>query len=77
MTKDNIGRNFLITKLMCAECGTALVMSNKPKVDKTSDCSDGVTGASKVEQIIWVEPCDKCVKAVSNDLETLKRILKG
>ena len=76
MNTNNIGRNFLVTKMKCAKCDSALELSYPPKNTKSTDCSDGITGASKVETVIYIEPCKRCVEEPKRDLDTLRRILK-
>lgn len=76
MRRENLGRDFLVTKFKCAECGSNLQLSyekrNEPKY--LDDCRDGITGANKVEQNIFIEPCHKCVDEVLKDMEDLKGI---
>lgn len=73
---ENIGRNFLVTKMKCARCDSALELSYPPQNARGTDCSDGITGASKVENVIYIEPCSKCIEEPKRDLDTIRRILK-
>lgn len=76
MKRENLGRNCLIAKFNCAECGTKLELSYECRGKVESDYSDGITGAYKVEAGILVEPCPHCVKKPTEDIEKLSAILK-
>lgn len=59
---NNFGRHHLVTKFVCAKCGELLNLSyDMPKKKGCGDCADGITGASKVEAYIAIEPCSGCL----------------
>lgn len=67
-------REFLITKFICATCGSNLELTyDLPRKD--ADHAEGEpTGAAKVEQLVGVLPCKTCFQPlldVKKALETL------
>ena len=76
---DNYGRNNLVTRFKCSKCGNQLTLSAKDEspVGLKEYERDGITGASKVENDIFIEPCKTCVDKPQKQLDTLKEILKG
>ena len=67
-------REFLVTKFVCAKCGTNLQLTyDMPKVG--SFHSDGEpTGAFMVENRIALEPCENCMKPLE-DIKAAARVL--
>lgn len=67
-------REFLVTKLVCAKCGSNLQLTyDAPK--GAGDYSEGEpTGAVMVEQLVAVEPCRRCLKPLE-DLRAAARVL--
>ena len=65
-------REFLITKFVCAKCGTNLQLSyDRPK--SAGGYIDGEpTGAAMVQSLIAIEPCDVCMEP----LEAMKKAFK-
>jgi hypothetical protein len=65
-------REFLITKFVCAKCGTNLQLSyDKPK--SAGSYIDGEpTGAAMVQNLIAIEPCDVSMEP----LEAMKKAFK-
>lgn len=67
-------RPFLVTQFYCSECGGGLDLTYQEP--KTLDhISDGITGGSKVELKVFVEPCRKCRKPVDDVHAALKTLL--
>lgn len=57
-------REFLITKLVCAQCGRILKLSY-PEGRKSIPSVDGEpTGSDKVEMAVHVWPCETCYAPV-------------
>lgn len=79
MNNEDSMRYNLVTKFMCAKCGHQLALSYRvPKVVKYEpEKSDGITGASKVEQDIAVHPCSKCYREAIEPLEALRKGLRA
>ena len=73
---DNYGRTHLVTNFTCAECGTPLNLSYRDDAKKAKYYNDNITGADKVEQHVYVEPCYICMKPARDILEAVK-ILQG
>jgi len=69
-------REFLITKFVCAKCGTNLQLTyNTPKVG--SFHSEGEpTGALMVENRIALEPCETCMKPLE-EMKSVVQVLMG
>lgn len=67
-------RKFLITKFVCAKCGTNLSLTyGVPK--KGSNYADGEpTGADMVESIIAIEPCTTCARPTEKLIDALKTL---
>ncbi len=76
MNKDIVRYN-LVTSFVCAQCGNKLALSYQaPKtIEYEPEKSDGITGASKVEQHIAIHPCAKCYGAAIRPLEALRDAL--
>lgn len=73
---DNLMRSHLVTTFHCHECGSVLKLSYKPKDDKVRSGyhDDGITGAAKVENKIWIEPCRPCREPLDRLKEALRSI---
>lgn len=67
-------REFLVTKFVCAKCGTNL----QPTYDMPKGAgqyADGEpTGACMVQQTIAIEPCERCMKPLE-DMKAAARVL--
>ena len=64
-------RNFLVTKLICSDCGKVLTLSDKQGC--FSSYADGEpTGALKVDQTISVVPCE----CKNNQIEAMRNAAK-
>ena len=68
-------REFLITKFVCADCGSNLELSTeKPKV-YASKYSDGEpSGAYMLQQLVPLHPCHVCMKPLLAMREALKTL---
>lgn len=78
--RENSMRVNLVTRFKCAECGNQLSLCYNNDAKQTQDDydeSDKITGACKVENDIYIEPCKYCVEKPKKDLETLRSLLKG
>jgi len=72
---QDIGRDYLIMRLQCAECGHLLKMSYDPPKKKSSDYAKGMpTGASMVGKNVTVYPCN-CTLVAERELADLRRLL--
>lgn len=69
-------RPYLVTTFYCAKCGAAINLTyDKP--EKSLECvSDGITGGSKVELRVFVEPCKKCLQPVEDIRHALKALVR-
>lgn len=67
-------RQFLITKMVCAKCGSNLQLTyDVPK--GAGRYADGEpTGADMVQQVVAVEPCQTCM-APLEELRAAARVL--
>ena len=66
-------RNFLVTKVLCANCKQPIELEYSDKHGPY--CKDEPTGAAMVELSLLAHPCE-CTLADSRALATLKGILK-
>ncbi|OOE15163.1 hypothetical protein BSR09_00740 [Stutzerimonas degradans] len=74
MNNDGM-RTHLVTVFRCADCGTTLKLSHEGK--KSMDyVADGITGAAKVEQNVFIHPCQKCMKP-SQEIKAALKTLFG
>lgn len=75
-TKDFCRYN-LVTKFVCAQCGTQLMLSYAvPKEnfgESEIEVDDRITGAAKVENRIAIHPCGKCYREATEPLEYLRK----
>lgn len=69
-------RNYLVTKFVCALCGTGLGLTGEfPRSDGASRYSDGEpTGALKAEVVVGVNPCDCVTRPVRSALHGTKEL---
>lgn len=74
---NNFGRINLITRFKCSVCGTQLSLSYDKPNKSGEYTQDGFTGSDKLEQNIYIEPCEICVGVPAKQLATLKRILNA
>jgi hypothetical protein len=76
---SNFNRNHLVTVFHCTDCGTPLNLSYEPKesANKTAlrNQVDGITGASKVENHLYIEPCRKCIGDARKPLQQMREAL--
>lgn len=73
-------REFLVTKFVCAACGSNLRLSYDMPRSAGNHSSGEPTGASMVRQLVAVEPCDTCMaplQKLKNALATLSAIAKA
>ena len=59
-------RQFLVTKMVCARCGTNLNLTYDVPVRAGEHASGEPTGADMVQQIVAVEPCFECERPMRN-----------
>ena len=76
---ENYSRMNLITRFKCSKCGNQLSLAYRKEEDaKGRDYeNDNITGANKVENDVFIEPCQTCVEKPQKELDTLRNILKG
>lgn len=55
-------RQFLLTKFVCATCGTPLEVTRNIPTDAGGYVEGEPTGAAKVEQLVAVVPCRSCAE---------------
>ena len=67
----------LVTTFRCATCGSQLRLTyDKPKCTPYQpEANDEITGAAKVENIIYLEPCQICVDEYRTPINALKNAL--
>lgn len=71
-------RTHLVTKFICANCGNSVRLSNEPPKVASYDkevVDDGITGAAKVEQSLYLHPCQKCYGEATAPIEALRQVL--
>jgi len=67
-------RKFLITKFVCAKCGSNLCITyNTPKTSPGYE-EGQPTGAEMVENIVAVEPCETCARPLEKVRDALKTL---
>ena len=59
-------REFLITKFVCAKCGDNLELTYDKPSGAVRHADGEPTGAAKVEQVVVVEPCRRCLEPLEN-----------
>jgi hypothetical protein len=60
MDNNDLIREFLITKFICADCGNNLQLSYENKKATTNYSEGEPTGAAMVMTVVSVHPCAKC-----------------
>lgn len=72
-----MNREFLVTKMVCAKCGSNLGLSyDIPR--GAGQCSSGEpTGAAMVQQLVAVEPCGPCMAPLKKLQEALVILKDG
>lgn len=68
-----MSREFLVTKFVCATCGTNLNLSYEKPKSAGQYVKGEPTGADMVQNLIAIEPCKTCL----HPLEVMKAALKG
>lgn len=74
MNKD-FGRTNINTQLICTNCGSALRLTYDKRV-VTNGANYEITGGNKVDNYLYVYPCDHCYGKAKRPLELLKSALK-
>lgn len=72
-----MSRQFLVTKMVCARCGTNLHVTYNIPQHAGGYAAGEPTGADMVEQLVSVEPCSECerpLREVKRALSVLKEI---
>lgn len=76
--KDNFRYN-LVTNFSCTICGRQLMLTydkpSNPKHEYDPMKQDGITGAYKVDNTIYIHPCETCFKEATAPIEALKSAL--
>ena len=68
-------REFLVTKFVCAKCGHNLHLSyNYPKGNEQYSQGEP-TGADMVRQTVAIEPCECCMRPLTEILKAAKTFL--
>jgi hypothetical protein len=80
IVNDDGIRYHLVTSFKCLECGSILKLSNSKPIKDTSryineSYRDDVTGAAKVDNEVYVYPCEQCFGKLVKPLEGLKKVL--
>jgi hypothetical protein len=77
MSKD-YSRKFLVTTFHCAKCGAPLNLTyEKPTKNLHNGyVNDGITGADKVENLIYIHPCEVCVDRLEEPIKALQAAFK-
>lgn len=65
-------REYLITKFVCAKCGTNLQLSYDVPKGAGRYSNGEPTGAAMVEKLVAIEPCEVCMEP----LEAMKKAFK-
>lgn len=68
-------RGFFVTNFICASCGTPLELTGK-KPKKEGYVTDNITGADKVHNTIYVEPCRECMKPAEDAKKAIKTLME-
>ena len=72
---DDSMRTHLITKFKCTKCGSLLNVSYDCP-NNQSDYSDGEpSGAYKVDNIIGIHPCEKCMEPVKKVKQAISALI--
>lgn len=69
-------REFLITKFVCSKCGSNLQMTYDVPKAAGRHAAGEPTGADMVQQIVAIEPCEKCMQPLE-ELRAAARVLAG
>ncbi len=68
-----MNREFLVTKVLCAACGSPVELEYS--TGSFPYCDGEPTGSAMVQLIIKAHPC-RCTLRAAEELETIKRLLK-
>lgn len=68
-------RNFLVTKILCAKCGTPLALEYVGQ-KSSAYCNGEPTGAAMVDIQVKAFPCECTIKA-QRELDTLRAVIRG
>ncbi len=69
----------LVTRFVCAKCGSGLAISYGAPYSNEycPEKGDGITGAAKVEQFIAIHPCTKFYGDAIRPIEALRAALNA
>jgi hypothetical protein len=69
-------REFLVTKMVCAKCGSNLSLTYEVPMGSGRYAEGEPTGAAMVQQVVAVESCKTCMEPLHR-LQQALAILKG
>jgi len=69
-----MSRQFLVTKMVCARCGSNLNLTYEMPKPAGSHAPGEPTGADMVEQKVAIEPCDACLAPLRRLQEALESL---
>jgi hypothetical protein len=72
-----MSRDFLVTKFVCAKCGTNLSLTYDVPTHAGSYSQGEPTGATMVEQLVAVDPCEKCLKPLEQVRSAISILMKN
>jgi hypothetical protein len=59
-------REFLLTKFVCAQCGSNLeISSERPKLGSGRHSHGEPTGSDMLEQLVPINPCRSCMEPLA------------
>ena len=70
------GRNLLVSKFVCAECGELLDIYSGPLKTSPPYASGEPTGASMKVNAIALHPCAKCLRPVQEVVRAVTTLLQ-
>lgn len=70
-------REFLVTKFVCARCGSKLAITYNVPKGSGQYLENEPTGAHMVEQLVAVEPCESCAKPMEELRKAVQTLLSA
>lgn len=72
MANEDFMRRCVVTTYSCKLCGSSLLVGGKgPRAEFVND---GITGAAKVESVVYVHPCSKCMRPLEEARQAFKTL---
>lgn len=71
-----MNRQYLVLKPVCANCGSNLNLTYDAPKGAGQYAEGEPTGAAMVEQLVGVEPCDRCMEPLHRARKAMAALLE-